>query len=270
MAYDLGAVARLTTTVTDADGNPANAGNMALTITLPDDTTVTVDPVTPASTGTYVFAYTTAQPGRHIVRWLGTGANPAASTDVFDVREAVPVAIVSLADAKKQLNIDPSETGDDDEIRGMITGASLAVERELGTVVARRVFTERRTASRDGRLLLSHVPVLALTSVQSAAGATTWDTSDLAVDTATGLITAATGAPLTGDVDVTHTAGLRIVPDDYQLATLIIVQHLWDTQRGRYGAVPGGSQEPEYVTGRGFAIPRRAIELLDTTLPGVA
>lgn len=269
MAYDLGAAVQLAVSVTDGSGNPADSGNMALTITLPDDSTVTVDPVTPTATGSYTYAYTTTQAGRHTVRWLGTGDNPAAYADVFDVREQAPVAIISLADAKNQLN--ETATSDDDEIRGMVTGASLAVERELGTIVARRSFTERRTAGADGMVLLSNVPVLAVTSAVSADGATTWTAGDLVVDTATGLVTGAAGAaPLTGDVDFVYTAGLRIVPDDYQLATAIIVQHLWETQRGRYGAVAGGSGEPEYMSGRGFALPRRALELLDTTLPGVA
>ncbi|WDO09956.1 hypothetical protein ME763_32215 [Streptomyces murinus] len=268
MAYDLGAVVPLTMSVTDGSGAPANSGNMALTITLPDDTAVTVDPVTPTATGSYAYAYTTTQPGRHMVRWLGTGANPAAYADVFDVRDQAPVAIVSLADAKAQLN--ETDGVDDAELRGFITGASLAVERELGRVVARRTFTERRTA-RDGQVLLSTVPVLAVSSAVSAGGTTTWTADDLDVDTDSGLVTAKPGAaPLTGDIDFATTAGMRIVPDDYQLATLIIVQHLWETQRGRGGAVFGGSQEPEYMSGRGFALPRRALELLDTTLPGVA
>ncbi|MGV4984516.1 hypothetical protein ACVB8X_13930 [Streptomyces sp. NRAIS4] len=270
MAYDLGDVVPLAVTVTDAGGTLVNVGSMALTITLPDDSTVTASPVAPASTGTYTYDYATTQAGRHLVRWVATGAYANAYSDVFDVREQTPVAIVSLADTKKQLNIDLADTTDDDELRGFITGASLAVERELGRVVARRTFTERCTPDSDGLVLLSNVPVLTLTSAQTPDGLTTWNVADLDLDSATGLVAAKTGTPLNADVDMTYTAGLRIVPDDYQLATLIIIQHLWETQRGRYGAVPGGSQEPEYMTGRGFALPRRALELLDTTLPGIA
>ncbi|MEW2250395.1 Ig-like domain-containing protein [Streptomyces sp. NPDC006975] len=268
MAYDLGDVVQLTASVTDASGAPANTGNMALTIMLPDDSTVLVDPVAAASTGSYVYSYATTQPGRHTVRWVGTGANAMAHTDVFDVQEAASIAIVSLARTKAQLNIPASDTSQDDELRGFINGASLAVERQLGTVVARRSFTERCRADAYGQVLLSHVPVLAVTSVQSVDGTSTWTADGLSVDSETGIVT---GVPaLRGTVDVVSTAGLRIVPEDYQLATLIIIQHLWETQRGRAGAVPGGSDEPEYFSGRGFAIPRRAVELLDTTLPGVA
>lgn len=269
MAYDLGSVIPLGVTVKDASDTLVNAGAMSLTVTLPDDTTLSVSPVTPVSTGTYTYDYVTVQSGRHLVRWVATGANANAYTDVFDVREQVPVSIVSLADAKHQLNIDASDTSDDVELRGFITGASLAVERELGTIVARRTFTERRTAN-GGRLLLSNVPVLSLTTAASPDGSTTWPVEDLDFDAATGLVAAASSTPLSADVDMTYTAGLRIVPEDYQLATLIVIQHLWETQRGTMGAVPGGGQEPEYMSGRGFALPRRALELLGTTIPGIA
>lgn len=270
MAYDLGAVARLAVTVTDPDGAPADSGNMTLTITLPNDDLVVVDPVAPAGTGSYVHDYTTTQPGRHMVRWLGTGANPTAYTDVFDVRDTAPVALVSLKAAKDQLNIEPADTSEDAELRGMITGASLAVERHLGRIVARRSFTERRTPDRCGRILLSRVPVLALTAVQTPDGSTVWAVEDLEVEPESGLVVAVAGRGLVRDVDVTYAAGLRIVPEDYHLATLIIVQHLWETQRGRMGPVMGGGDEPTYVTGKGFALPRRALELLDSPLPGVA
>src|SRR5215470_17776952 len=218
MAYDLGDVVVLSTTVMDSAGQPANAGSMALTITLPDDTTVVVGPIASTSTGVYVFNYATVQAGRHLVRWVASGANATVYTDVFDVRDRVPVAIVSLADAKIQLNIAASFVADDEELRGFIAGASLAVERQLGTVVSRRSFTERRTADSGGRVVLSNVPVLAVSSAQSADGATVWSAGDLDVDEGIGLVVASAGPKLSGDVVFVYAAGLRIVPDDYQLA----------------------------------------------------
>jgi hypothetical protein len=119
------------------------------------------------------------------------------------------------------------------------------------------------------QLLLRNVPVLSLTSVVSADGATTWNVADLQPDVETGCITVVSGPALTGSVDVTYQVGMVVVPDDYRLAAKIIIQHLWETQRGTMGVQLGGDNEP-YMAGRGFAIPRRALELLDTQLPGVA
>jgi hypothetical protein len=269
MSYDLGDVVPLGVTVADAGDTLVNAGSMALTITLPDDTAVTVSPVTPVSTGTYTYDFLTLQAGRHLVRWLATGANANAYTDVFDVAPSEPVSIVSLARTKKQLGINESDQTYDEELRGFITGASKAVERQLGTIVARRSFTERRPTDAYGQILVSNVPVLSVTSATSADGNTTWTAADLHPEPDTGLIYAATGPALRGDVDVVYRAGLRIVPEDYQLATLIIVEHLWETRRGAMGVQLGGEGEP-WQPGRGFAVPRRAIELLDSTLPGIA
>lgn len=65
------------------------------------------------------------------------------------------------------------------------------------------------------------------------------------------------------------------IPDDLRLGTLIIGKHLWDTQRspGRgEGARPGFGPGSEMATPpMGFAIPRRALELLAPYwLPGTA
>jgi uncharacterized phiE125 gp8 family phage protein len=200
---------------------------------------------------------------------LVTSGPTTAYADVFDVQPAMPVGIVSLADARAQLNMRASETSDDDELRGFIGAATGAVERALGRVVVRRTIVERQQVGRTSEVLLRQVPVLALTSVVSADGATTWDTANLRVDAATGLLAVTSGAPFAGDVDFTYQAGEVVVPDDLRLAGLIIIEHLWETQRGTMGVQLGGDGET-YSPGRGFAIPRRALELLDTQLPGVA
>lgn len=82
--YLPGAVVPLTFTVTDADGNPANAGAAALLITLPDGTT-TAPTLDNPTTGTYQADYTAAQAGRHVARATFTGANAGVIEDVFDV-----------------------------------------------------------------------------------------------------------------------------------------------------------------------------------------
>lgn len=183
------------------------------------------------------------------------------------------MAIVTLAAAKAQLNIAASDTADDVELQGFIDAATAAVETQLGQVVdPRTVIDQLQCASGTQSFLLRSVPVLSLTSVTSLDGSLSWAVgpSGMHVDSASGLVTVLSGAALSGTVLVTYQAGMTVFPANYRLAALIIIQHLWETQRGTMGTVMGGGDDSGYVAGRGFAIPRRAIELLGTQLPGVA
>ncbi len=89
--------------IRDAAGQPANAGAVTLTITLPDGTTVTPGPIASTTPGVYDYDYVTVQAGRHGVRWVATGANAAAFTDAFDVQPADGSPWISLADVKDHL-----------------------------------------------------------------------------------------------------------------------------------------------------------------------
>lgn len=55
------------------------------------------------------------------------------------------------------------------------------------------------------------------------------------------------------------------VPPEVKLATLIIAEHLWETQRGDGNVRPGvggGNDEDSLVRSRGYLIPHRAAQLL--------
>jgi hypothetical protein len=54
---------------------------------------------------------------------------------------------------------------------------------------------------------------------------------------------------------------LTAIPPEVTLATLIIAEHLWQTQRGD-SARPGVDDEGQMDAPRGFAMPRRAEQLL--------
>jgi hypothetical protein len=244
-----------------------NPTTVTLTITLPDNTTIVVTPVSPVSTGMYQYDYQTVQAGRHSGRWVGTGSNPGAYVELFDVRPAVPAYIVSLADIKQQLNM--TSTADDEELRAFLEAATGVIETYLGRAVVRRSFTEEHAVY--GEILLNWTPVISLTSVVSVDGTTTWNTADLHVSTS-GVVTAKAGATaLQGDISVTYTAGAPVVPANWALAARIIVQHLWDTQRGKSGATHAGGLDTPGAgfTRYGFAIPNRAKELLTGGLAGV-
>ncbi|MCP3820067.1 hypothetical protein NLX86_18800 [Streptomyces sp. A3M-1-3] len=277
MAFDLGAVVPLGTTVKDSAGVLANAGSMALTITLPDATTVAVSPVTPTSTGVYAYDYATVQAGRHTVRWVATGINAGAYTDSFDVSPAATSALLSLADAKKHLNIPASSTSDDDdEIRGWLEATTRVVEHFVGPI-ARRTVVETHRVGWVRALVLRQTPVIALTAVAPVlTGGTTYAVADLDLDGETGVIVRKDGGALRGPLRVTYTAGRLVVAANISHAARIILQHLWRTQRGsaRGPALAGGDDYAvtEPIPGLGYAVPNRALELLqpDRLPPGVA
>ncbi|MEU4168865.1 phage head-tail connector protein [Streptomyces sp. NPDC026665] len=266
---DLGAVYQVAVDVADASGTPTNPADATLTIILPDGTTVGPAVPAPTTTGQLRVDYVTAQTGRHVWRLVTSGPTTAYA-DVFDVQPAAPDSIVSLAEARAHLNMRPDETSDDDELRGFIAAATRAVERALGRKVVRRTLVDRfDLRGPTTQVMLRNVPVQSITSVVSADGATTWNVADLQVDGETGLVTVVSGARLTGSVDITSQAGMSVIPDDYRLAGKIIIGHLWETQRGTMGVQLGDNDEA-YVPGRSYAVPRRALELLDAALPGVA
>jgi hypothetical protein len=82
------------------------------------------------------------------------------------------------------------------------------------------------------------------------------------------------GGTVAGPLRVTYVAGRRIVPAAITAAAKIILQHLWRTQQG-----PGRPQRgvddfdvTEPIPGLGYAIPNRAVQLLEPYKqpPGVA
>lgn len=287
MSIDLGDLCRLSMTLTSPAGGLVNAGVMTLTITLPDDTTVVVTPITSVTTGQYQYDYQTTQAGRHVAHWVGTGANPGAYADIFDVRTASPGYLVSLAAMKNQLKI--TNTADDEDLRGFIEAATGAVERIRNETIVRRTFTDEiylaeyfrgigqvaNSAMPYGidtarfRVAVAHAPALSLTSVVRADNTMTWDVTNLHLDP-DGIIDVMFGPTLVGHILVTYVAGYRIVPESFTKAAEFIVQHLWQTRRGSKGGPRVGGVETTVVPGIGFAVPNQAIELLGGGMPGFA
>ncbi|MFF9324040.1 hypothetical protein ACF1AY_04905 [Streptomyces sp. NPDC014776] len=267
MSFDLGDVVRLTTTVRDASGAPADAGSMALTITLPDGASTTVTPIAPTGTGVYTYDYPSVQAGRHVVRWVATGDNATAYTDVFNVRPAAPPQLFSLAEAKSKLDIPITSTTDDEDLREAIEATTACVEFFVGPV-ARRTVQQVLQGGRD-QWALHTTPVLAVTAITALQ---TWqqaiDISVLDVDTTTGILRRTDGLCFySGDYRVTYTAGRAIVPPNVSLAAKLILQHLWRTNYGASRGLPnvGGGEDfsvTEPVPGLGYAIPNRALQLL--------
>ncbi|WP_309049239.1 hypothetical protein [Streptomyces sp.] len=271
MPFDLGATVRLTAECRTPDGALTTAATAAVTVTLPDGTAVTPAAAETGTPGHYQADYVTTAPGRHSVRWLWTGP-AAAYTDVFDVQEAAPPAILSLADARKHLN--RVSTADDDELRFWIAATTRAVESFVGPVVA-RPFTEEHEVCRAATVVLRRTPVVAVTAVESVlTGAASYAVDSLGVDGDTGTVFRLDGGRLSGRLRFTYRAGRTVIGENISGAARIILQHLWETQRAGRGALPGGSQDyavTEPIPGLGYAVPNRAVQLLepDRLPPGV-
>ncbi|MET9815327.1 hypothetical protein [Streptomyces sp. NPDC006355] len=273
MPFDLGATVRLTGECRSPDGTLATAATAVVTVTLPDGTAVT-PPVTEDSdtAGKYHADYVTTEPGRHSVRWVWTGP-AAAYTDVFDVQEAAPPAILSLADARRHLNL--VSTKDDDEVRFWNNATTRAVEYYTGPVIPRS-FTEQHQVRGAASIVLLRTPVLAVTAVESVlTGGVTYDVDGLDVDGDTGELFRLNGGRLSGRLRITYRAGRTVITENITAGARIILEHLWRTQRPARGGLAGGGEDysvTEPIPGLGYAVPNRALQLLepDRLPPGVA
>lgn len=271
MSIDLGDTYRLGVRNLSPAGDLTTATTMTLTITLPDESTVIVTPVVADSTGIYHYDYPTTQAGRHLARWVATGTGAGVYTDTFDVRPANPGYLVSLADVKATLNI--TTTTYDDELRAYVEAATTAAEDHRDEVLAKRSFTWKGWFYGCREVSLPHRPVISLTSVVNVQTGLTQSTAGYDVDGDLGKVYSLTGGNFTGYLQFTYVAGYAVVPAAYSLAVRLIVQHLWETQRGPMGAsrFAGSLDDAALMRFRSMNIfvPPRAQELLGDRMPMV-
>ncbi|MGP4092931.1 hypothetical protein [Nonomuraea sp. KM90] len=267
MSFDLGDPVPLSITITDDQGAPANAGNVALTITLPDGTLETHDPVASSSTGVYDFNYATVQAGLHRVRWLATGANACAITDVIDVEPAEGAPFISLVDTKEHLRKNQIVTEDDEALRRFVGAACQVIADRMGHVTPTTVVADR--SARRGVVVLPERPVISVTSVVTLPGGAAVLAADALAGTPGWTLENAEGVmsvPAThGLVRVTYRAGRSPLPPNFRLAALDLVKHLWQgSQHNQAGGRPalGDSDAISAGFGRPYALPYRVSELL--------
>ncbi|MFI8254082.1 hypothetical protein [Streptomyces filamentosus] len=261
MPYDLGATARLTAECRDPGGILTTAGSATLTVTLPDGTIASPAPVE-SSAGRYQADFVTTVPGRHVVRWVFT-APAAAHTDSLDVREAAPPGILSLADAKGYLR--KSDPEDDDELRTWIESITAGIEGLCGPVVVRTVI-ERIAVGRAVTIALRDTPVIEVLALeQLLAGGISYAPADLDLDPDTGILRRLDGGLFTGPLKATTRVGRLVVPAAFTAAARIILRHLWQTRQGpqRPSLGTGDFDVNEPVQGFGYAVPNRALQLLE-------
>ncbi|MFG3439932.1 hypothetical protein ACGF0J_22015 [Nonomuraea sp. NPDC047897] len=264
MSFDLGDPVPLSVTITDPGGSLADAGNVALTITLPDGSTHVQDPVTPTSTGVYDYDYETVQAGVHRVRWVATGANASTYSDVFDVEPADGGAFVSLADVKNHLHKLTDE--DDEALRGFIAAACQVITDRMGAVSPETVVADR--LARSDTVVLPRRPVISITSVVTLPGGTAMPAADALTGASGWTLESSEGVlsvPASRDrLRVTYRAGRSPLPQNFRLAALDLVKHLWQgSQHNQAGVRPAlGDSDMIAASVRPFALPYRVSELL--------
>lgn len=269
MAYDLGdTVTDMWGEVRDAADALTTAATAALTVYKPDGTEETPT-VTNPSIGIYGADYVPTAEGPYRW-WLRTTGPATAKTGSFYINPVVERSIISLADARSHLNMVSNVS--DEELRQVISAATVVVENYLKRAVVRATRVEYLNVRAGQVLRLLWTPVLSVTSLATIDGATSWTVGNLFVNPETGIVHTLSGSVPSGQLTATYVAGMTYIPANYREATEIIAQHLWDAKRGTAGSpFAGGLDTPGAgITSFGYSIPHRAKELLGEPPPMVA
>ena len=258
--YPVGQLVRLSTAVTTTAGAAADPTALILTIAVPDGTTVTKHWPTPAevtrdSAGAFRYDHTLTAAGHYRVTWTATGTNAGVRVEVLDAFDpAAYPRLVSLADAKTFCQT--IGTDGDALLDRMIGWASARI---LAEVVAYASTYTQRVRARQGRFVLSRVPVREVTAVVALnVGAVRVDPTDLLVlNPAHGLVVPDVGVRPYGLYDVTYTAGYDEVPPGVDGACLQLVLHWWNQSQahgsgtyGDSGFAPDFAELPHSVTNK--------------------
>ena len=203
------------------------------------------------SVGHYAWKFSTTAPGKTV------------SSGTLDVYDPFAEEVLSLDDAKDYLNIAADNTAHDDEIASFIRTLLPTVEFFVGPVEPRTV---RRNFHGYGEVVLSPAPVISLTSVLHYS--TPIDTALLTVDSETGIVYYTDGVTAfpRGRLTFTFLVGRRTISANINHGAKVILDHLWQTQRGRGRTATTvrrqAADDTTFVPGLGYSVPNRAIEML--------
>lgn len=244
-SYDIGDAPRLAVAFTDYADVEADPTVISFVMTEPDGVITTFIYLTDVelvkdSTGNYHLDYPITKAGRHLFKFVGTGAVVSTQTSEFYARVVVARAI-TIGEAKAHMNIDFS---DDDALIEMIIGAAQdAVENETG----RKLVTATVTQNRDAfatcmELDYTAQSVTSITYIDTDEATQTLAATEYDVDTdrTPALITLAYGKsyPSTLDtnnaVTITYKTGFgdnaEDVPAALRAAMLLLIAHLYENR----------------------------------------
>lgn len=265
MSYGLGQPVPLTINIRDTAGALADATTVTLTVTRPDGTpdAYTGAQLLHPSIGVYGLDYVPATAGLYTVRWMATGTNASAPTpDSFYVALSTAPPLVSLAEAREHLGL--TATTDDAQVAWFVQVASDAAETHTGLIWRRTAI--QATFDGGGDHLQLRRPVLSVTSVVQ--DGVTLPASSYVLDGRRGWLyrygSWAWSSLAPQNITVAYVAGPvgGLIPDGVRQGALVMLQHLWETQRGA-SAAPRRGAGTEWTPGMGFSVPRRVQELWD-------
>jgi hypothetical protein len=277
----------LSFTLTNAAGQLVNAvaTQPVVTVILPDLTTAT-PVVSNASTGVYTVTYKTTETGHHTVAWVCADAtNPGGYADEFDVWSLQSTNVLSQADAKAILSIQPANTAYDDLVQKVNASITEWLEWYCGAIVPKTVVERLRVGGLT--VQLSQPPVNSLVAWSSVPAQFSADTtrvvpappspmfpimvygvtyplSQLYADPESGIVNHTSGLPFYyGPYLWQYNAGFSVIPYGIRYAADVTLRHLYGLERGGAGVAAAGAADEETTeTPFGFAVPNRAIEAL--------
>lgn len=253
--------------VLDSSGADTNAITAVLTVTLPDQTTVTPS-VTNDSEGHYHVDYTLTQEGLYKLAWVTT-APYTSQTDYVNVTAFR--SVVGLDDVKLYVNFD-STSEKEDLLRQIMMATTELIEEIVGTCVI-RTFTNERVTGRSAQVLkLPHGPlpdenaITSITSVWNGGPSWTSDNDELIVYPDSATVELASYLPFyLGPWKATYKAGRYIISQKIQLAALETIYDLWSNQRpyGMDSLEPGPEETARWeMMINTYKIPPHAMEML--------
>lgn len=260
MIYDIGDKVTLSTVVRNDAGTPVNTPTVTIAVTKGDRATLVSPAPTVTNTGSggvYTAPVTVDMAGLWSYVWTASGTVVATDPGQFTVDPA-RVYVASIEEFKAHLN--RTDVADDAELRTHLAAATEWVESAIGGPISITSYTETHYASE--MIVPRRTPLVAVTSITPYLG-TALTADAYRVDTDLGVIYLRYGAGY--EHTLVYTAGRTVVPERGKLAGLIVAAHLWETQNGFAGR---RNSDDLTSTGLGFAVPRRAVELLERLMVG--
>lgn len=269
--YNLGQTVRVVTTVKDPAGALVTNATVTCAATAPDGTS-SAPGVTNNGDGTYRVDIVGNQVGFWLYVFTATGTAQGVDQGQFTIRPT-GIRILSLGEAKRQLNKLTTNTIDDEEIWDYVDMATILLETLVGVLTPRTIVEDHYDLCPWDVLRPRFKPLLSVTSIvehyvdgtqTSLAG------SDYLVDTAgRRVVRVSAGLPWPWGKDgtlqyatFTYKAGRSTINTNVRLAAAELVANLWRTTQTRTAPQRPGIQSAIDMIPVTYAIPKRVQEML--------